>query len=31
MYSRRLQVQELLTRQIAEAILTILQPQGLQS
>ncbi|MBD2778570.1 GTP cyclohydrolase I FolE [Iningainema tapete] len=28
MYSRRLQVQERLTRQIAEAVQTILQPQG---
>ncbi|MCC5623762.1 GTP cyclohydrolase I, partial [Nostoc sp. CHAB 5715] len=27
-YSRRLQVQERLTRQIAEAIQTILEPQG---
>ena len=28
MYSRRLQVQERLTRQIAEAVQTILEPQG---
>ncbi|NES25538.1 MAG: GTP cyclohydrolase I FolE, partial [Symploca sp. SIO3E6] len=28
MYARRLQVQERLTRQIAEAIQTILEPQG---
>jgi GTP cyclohydrolase I len=28
MYSRRLQVQERLTRQIAEAVQTILDPQG---
>jgi GTP cyclohydrolase IA len=28
MYSRRLQVQERLTRQIADAIATILNPQG---
>jgi GTP cyclohydrolase I len=28
MYSRRLQVQERLTRQIAEAVQTILEPKG---